>query len=99
MNEIEQKARKLVEQDSFNDTCLNCVFYPGGESWMCLAPWTDGQIENDDIDPCYEGVYRYLSGQPGLHLKKLVDKGVSYLWLREKGELSAKNPCAKEALQ
>lgn len=96
MNNLEKEIQRIVALDSF-DTCLNCAFYPGGGSWMCFAPWTDGQMEDDGIEPCYEGVYRYLSGQPGPHLKKLVDKGTDYLWLREKGEFAAKNPRAKEA--
>ena len=54
-------------------------------------------MEDDDIDCCREGVYRYLSGQPGPQLKKLVDKGADYLWLREKGEFVVKNPRSKEA--
>lgn len=93
MSDIEKEVQKFIDRDDF-ETCLHCSFYPGGGSWMCLAPWTDGQMEDEDIDPCREGVHRYLSGQPGPHLKKLVDKNVDYLWLREKGEFTAKNPAA-----
>ncbi len=96
MTDIEKSVQMYVDADSF-DTCLNCTFYPGGGSYMCFAPWTDGQMEDDDIDCCREGVYRYLSGQPGPHLKKLADKGADYLWLREKGEFVVKNPRSKEA--
>lgn len=91
MGNVEKEIQKYLEMDNF-ETCLHCSFYPGGDTWMCCAPWTDGQMEDDDIDHCQEGVCRYLSGKPGPHLKKLLEQGADYIWIREKGELFVKNP-------
>lgn len=86
MNDFEREARALVKLDSFDDTCMNCSFYPGGGSWVCLAPWSDIQIEDERIEACFEGVYRYISGKPAHHLKRLLDKNADWVRLREKGK-------------
>ena len=75
----------LVKMDNFT-TCQNCAFFPGGDSTMCFAPWTDGTMEEDGIDPCLEGVLKYITGENGWNLQRLIDKKVDYLWLRERGE-------------
>ena len=95
MDKFMKEARKLVELDSFEDTCQNCAFYPGddsGVSSLCLAPWSDIRFKScgGDIDPCYEGVYRYLSGQPGPHLKQLLAKGVDWVRIRVRGDSGAR---------
>lgn len=82
----EEKVLKLVKADNFNTTCQNCAFYPGGDSIWCLAPWTDFQMEDEGIDPCYEGVHRYITGRPAAHLQALIDIKANYLRIREKGE-------------
>ena len=84
MDKFEKEASAAVKADSFEGTCLKCAFYPGGGSWMCLAPWPDIMFE--DFDPCYEGVYRYLSGKPGPNLKRLLDRGGDWVRIREKGK-------------
>lgn len=75
----------LVRMDNFT-TCKNCAFFPGGDSTMCFAPWTDGYMEDECIDPCLEGVLKYITGENGCDLQKLIDKKINGLWLREKGE-------------
>lgn len=95
MTDIEKEVQRFIDMDSFT-TCKNCAFYPGGGSWSCLAPWSDGQMEDEDIDPCYEGVYRYLSCVPGPHLRKALDRRAHTVWLREKGKRGgAKNQARK----
>ena len=81
----EEKVLKLVEADNFNSTCKNCAFFPGGDSSLCFAPWTDFQMEEENINPCYEGVYRYITGTPAAHHQALVEHNVDYLRIREKG--------------
>lgn len=90
MDNTEKEVQKCLKQDNF-ETCLHCSFYPGGGSWMCFVPWTDLGMEERGINPCREGVYLYLSGNPGPHLKKLLERGVDYVWIREKGEFVAKD--------
>lgn len=94
MDSIEKEVLKYLEMDDF-ETCLHYSFYPGGGSWMCYAPWTDLQMEDDNINPCREGVCLYLSGNPGPHLKKLLERDIDYVWIREKGEFVAKDPDVK----
>lgn len=81
----ETKALRISKQD---DACLQCAFYPGEDSPFCNAPWTDGTIEDDNIDTCFEGVYRYLTGKPAYHLAKLEADPEKYRhvlrWIREK---------------
>ena len=81
----ETKALRISKQD---DACLQCAFYPGEDSPLCNAPWTDGTIEDDNIDTCFEGVYRYLTGKPAYHLAKLEADPEKYWhvlrWIREK---------------
>ena len=86
MSDLEKKVQEIVAKDTFGTTCRQCAFFPGGNSGLCLAPWTDGQMEYEDIDPCYEGVYRYITGTPGPHLTKALDRRACTVWLREKGK-------------
>lgn len=86
MSDLEKKVQEIVAKDTFGTTCRQCAFFPGGNSGLCLAPWTDGQMEDEDIDPCYEGVYRYITGTPGPHLTKALDRRACTVWLREKGK-------------
>lgn len=75
-------VKRLVLEDSYEQTCQNCAFCGPGS--LCLAPWTDLTMEENDIDPCYEGVYYRIVGEPNKHLKQLFDKGVYvYLWKEE----------------
>ena len=82
----EAKALKISKRDN---ACLQCAFYPGEDSPFCNAPWTDGTIEDDNIDACFEGVYRYLTGMPAYHLAKLEAEPEKHLavlsWIRKKG--------------
>lgn len=91
MDNIEKEVLKYIEMDEF-ETCLHCSFYPGGGSWLCFAPWTDLGMEERGINPCQEGVYLYLSGNPGPHLKELLKSSRCDVWIREKGEFAAKDP-------
>ena len=86
MSDLEKKVQEIVAKDTFGTTCRQCAFFPGGNSGLCLAPWTDGQMEDEDVDPCYEGVYRYITGTPGPHLTKALDRRACTVWLREKGK-------------
>ena len=54
--ETRQKARRASKRMNACDTCVYC----DGESAMCWYPHSDLYIEDLDIDPCYEGVLRYL---------------------------------------
>jgi len=56
LTETRQKARRISKR---NDSCDTCV-YCDGESYICWYPHTDIYMEDLDIDPCYEGVLRYL---------------------------------------
>ena len=94
MDNIEKEVRKYLKRNDF-ETCLHCSFYPGGGSSFCFAPWTDLVMEEQGIDPCREGVYLYLSGDPVTHLKKLLEQGIDCVWIREKGEFVAKDPDVK----
>lgn len=53
-------ALEISEQESWERSCKQCVFLCG---ISCTVPWSDGLMEDEDIDPCFEGVYRYLTGQ------------------------------------
>jgi len=54
--ETRQTARRISKR---NDSCNKCV-YCDGESYICWYPHTDMYMEDLNIDPCYEGVLRYL---------------------------------------
>jgi len=79
-------VKSLVDADTYEKTCVNCAFNPDNGTDMCFAPWTDGTMEDDDIDPCYEGVYRYITGKSVKHLDKLICSGRSGVWIRDKGK-------------
>lgn len=74
----EEQIRRIANRD---DSCEQCAFYPGGN--LCYAPWSDGQIEDEDIPVCYEGVYRYLTGKPAAYLAQR-EAQLGPGWLREK---------------
>lgn len=75
-------VKQLVLADNYKQTCKNCAFC--GPDSSCLAPWTDLAMEEDNINPCYEGVYYRLIGEPNKHLKKLLDRGTYvHLWKEE----------------
>ena len=80
--DYQKQAKRLVEQDSYEVTCMNCAFCPR-EGPLCFAPWSDWGIEEEGIDPCFEGIYYFLSGTPGDHLAKRIPAGV---WARKRGE-------------
>lgn len=47
MSDLEKKVQEIVAKDTFGTTCRQCAFFPGGNSGLCLAPWTDGQMEDE----------------------------------------------------
>lgn len=54
--EMQKKAKRISKQ---HDSCDMCV-YGKGETWSCRYPYSDWYMEDLNIDPCYEGVLRYL---------------------------------------
>ena len=46
-----------------NTSCDQCVWGPRSENDpFCYTPYSDGTIEVYKLNPCYMGVYRYISG-------------------------------------
>ena len=66
--EMRQKARRISVR---KEPCDNCVYYDG-ESPMCWYPHSDAYIEDLKINPCYEGVLRFLV--KGAEEKRTDDK-------------------------
>jgi len=64
--EMRRQARRTSRMD---DTCEKCA-YCDDETWLCNYPYSDGYIEDLNIDPCYEGVLRYLAKESGKAEKK-----------------------------
>lgn len=57
MESIRAKARRISKTDN---SCLKCVWHD--DPW-CDAPYTDFAWDDGGFcEPCYFGVYRYLSG-------------------------------------
>ena len=54
--DIRRQAKRISKR---NDSCDKCVYGECEYPW-CAVPYTDGYMEDFDIDPCYEGVLRYL---------------------------------------
>lgn len=54
--EIRKEARKLSRR---KQPCSSCVFYDG-ETTFCWYPKSDAVIEDLKINPCYEGILRFL---------------------------------------
>ncbi|GHV15624.1 hypothetical protein FACS1894219_12600 [Clostridia bacterium] len=52
--DVQKLAKRIAKQDN---ACLKCVYNCPP---LCLFPRSDGFIEDLKIDPCYEGVLRYL---------------------------------------
>ena len=54
--EMRNEAKRLSKRQ---DSCEMCV-YGKGEVFNCHYPHSDWYMEDVNIDPCYEGVLRYL---------------------------------------
>lgn len=55
----QEKARKIALGA---DACDHCYFSVRKGDWICWAPWSDAYMEEYFIDPCFEGVYKKLTG-------------------------------------
>lgn len=53
-------ARKIAAQE---DACECCAFYSASAPSLCFAPWSDAYMEDQFIDPCFEGIYKKLTGR------------------------------------
>lgn len=53
-------ARKIAAQEN---ACEYCAFYSASAPALCFAPWSDAYMEDQFIDPCFEGVYKKLTGR------------------------------------
>ena len=53
-------ARKIAAQEN---ACEYCAFYSASAPALCFAPWSDAYMEELFIDPCFEGVYKKLTGR------------------------------------
>ena len=54
--EMRDEAKRLSKRQ---DSCDMCV-YDKGDGFLCCYPHSDWYMEDLNIDPCYEGVLRYL---------------------------------------
>jgi hypothetical protein len=59
--DVQKLAKRIAKQ---SNACTKCVYYCCPP--LCLFPHTDGFIEDLEIDPCYEGVLRYLRQEMGV---------------------------------
>jgi len=55
--DMRKEAKRISKR---KDACLTCVYYKAESDLSCLCPYSDGYMEDLNIDPCYEGVLRYL---------------------------------------
>lgn len=75
----DKKLKEIIEISESKDSCDSCAFC--GPGILCLAPWTDLEMEEDEIEPCFEGVYYQITGRPYKHLKKRFKRSPRvYLW-------------------
>lgn len=68
----QKKAREIAVTVN---SCNHCSFAYG---WACMAPWSDLQMEDEFIDPCFEGVYKHLTGESAPALAKYELKRGEY---------------------
>lgn len=55
-DEEKKLARKISDR---HDSCVQCV-YSDHTTPLCHIPYNDCTMEDLDIDPCYDGVLRFL---------------------------------------
>lgn len=54
--DMRHEAKRISKRKNSCETCVYC----DGESYICWYPKSDAVMETLNIDPCYEGVLRFM---------------------------------------
>ena len=75
MKNLAELHKKALAVSKSRKSCNHC-YYDGHDGFMCLCPFGDGFMEEQNMDPCYEGVLIHLAQQDVLEaVKKEIRNG------------------------
>lgn len=75
MRDLAELHKKALAISESKECCDNC-YYGGYDAVFCMCPFSDGIMEDINMDPCYEGALIHFAQQDILNgVKEVIRNG------------------------